>query len=71
MATPAEVANDLDAQSKRFARTQFPCVSKSCARGAETIRHLMEKVVLLEEAAEAEALAFERYRNCEDLHAQD
>tara|TARA_R100000789_G_scaffold22590_2_gene25353 strand:+ start:2837 stop:3031 length:195 start_codon:yes stop_codon:yes gene_type:complete len=48
MATPAQVANDLDAQSKRFARTQFPCVSKSCARGAETIRELLARINDLE-----------------------
>ena len=65
MASPAEVANDLEAHARYLEKTHFKNVAKSCARGAETIRDLMEKARDLEAAADAEAQAFERYRNGE------
>lgn len=67
MATHAEIANDLDAQARalegrhRQGRQTDPEV-RAMRRGAEAIRELLRKVRDLEEAAEAEAMAFEQYR---------
>jgi len=65
MASPAEVANDLEAHAAHLEKTHFKHVAKSCARGAKTIRDLLDLVRDLDAAAEAEAQAFERYRNGE------
>jgi hypothetical protein len=50
MASPAQVANDLEAHAKYLEKTHFKTVSKSCARGAATIRELMARVEELEAA---------------------
>tara|TARA_R110002111_G_scaffold259998_1_gene330652 strand:- start:470 stop:673 length:204 start_codon:yes stop_codon:yes gene_type:complete len=66
MASPAEIANDLEAQSRRLINTHMRTEALSYKRGADTIRHLMSVIHELEAAAEVEALAFEAYRNGED-----
>lgn len=67
MATPAQVANDLDIQAARLNGTGNDHLVTSCRRGANTIRTLLETVAQLEAATEAEAQKYERYMNGEDV----
>jgi len=50
MASPAQVANDLQAHAAHLEKTHFKTVAKSCARGAETIRDLLSRIEELEAA---------------------
>lgn len=67
MTTPAQVANDLEAQAARLTGTGNDHLVTSCRRGANTIRTLLETVADLEAAAEAEAQKYERYVNGKDV----
>lgn len=67
MASFAEIANDLMAQSARFDRTGNEQLVRSLRRGASAIRELQEMVVTLEAAAQAEADRYERYVDGADL----
>ena len=63
MASPAQIANDLEAHAKHLERTHFKNVAQSCARGAATIRELLDLLAEMDAAAEGEATRFEAYRN--------
>jgi len=63
MATYNEIANDLDAQGTHLQRSQFATQARSFRRGAFAIRELIEKVGVLEAAAEKEARRNEAYVN--------
>lgn len=47
MATPAEVANDLEAQARRLERTGNDHIQRSLERGAATIRELIRENAVL------------------------
>jgi len=70
MAGFGEIANDLDAQARRFERTHEQGVVRSLRRGAIAIRELMAIVVELEAAAEAETQKYLSFVNGDDLHDQ-
>jgi hypothetical protein len=58
MATPAEIANDLEARAKLLDRTHHKDHARAMSRAVDCIRNQIEKIAELERAAEAEA---ERY----------
>lgn len=68
MASPAQVANDLEAQAAVMTRQRRPDLAASFLRGAETIRAQMVVVTELEAAAQAEADRYDAYVSGDDLH---
>lgn len=68
MATPAEIANDLEARARLLERTQIQDHGRAMRRAARTIRDLLAFKNELEAAAEAEASKLERYQAGDDLY---
>lgn len=72
MASPAQVANDLDAQANDLRGGGFyedhDRHAASYARGAKTIRELLEEISYLERAAEEAEDRLIAYKNGDDLY---
>ncbi|QBF31509.1 hypothetical protein [Thalassococcus sp. S3] len=60
MATPAEIANDLEARAKLMERTHFKNDAMAMRRGAQAIRDLMDVKAQLEREAEEAHERWER-----------